>query len=179
MGSYETTASVIYPTLPLPTGHTGPLNRGGNDSIGLPLGNLTSQLFANVYMNPFDQWAKHTLKAQYYIRYADDFVFLSEDRQSLRDMLPCIQTFLQDTLALTLHPNKIDLKTFASGVDFLGWVHFSDHRVLRAKTKQRMLKKIKCLPEEATLQSYLGLLCHGNAARLIQRVRGWWWLWRE
>ncbi|MBI4067917.1 group II intron reverse transcriptase domain-containing protein, partial [Candidatus Kaiserbacteria bacterium] len=110
--------------------------------VGLPLGNLTSQLFVNIYMNEFDQWVKHTLKAKYYIRYADDFVLLSHDKAHLQVALSRIDGFLRERLHLILHPDKVFIKTFASGVDFLGWVHFSDHRVLRTSTKRRMLKRV-------------------------------------
>ncbi len=134
--------------------------------IGLPLGNLTSQLFSNVYMNVFDRFVKHSLKIKHYIRYADDFVFLSPDKQTLESLIPCIRSFLLFDLHLTLHPNKIFLKTIVSGVDFLGWVHFSDHRVLRTVTKNRMLRKIQKNPTNETMQSYLGMLSHGNTKRL-------------
>src|SRR3989338_5745390 len=102
---------------------------------GLPLGNLTSQLLANVYLNELDQSVKHRLKAKYYVRYADDFVILSHDRDWLFDQLKRIEEFLRYTLRLQLHPKKIELRTWSSGVDFLGWVHFPKHRVLRAATR--------------------------------------------
>ena len=137
---------------------------------GLPLGNLTSQLFANVYMNEFDQFAKHTLKAKFYVRYADDFVFLSECRGYLEKQIPIIRDFLSQKLKLELHPNKLFLKTLSSGVDFLGWVHFSNHRVLRTTTKRRMIKRIAVHPTKGTLASYVGLLKHGNAQKLKIRV---------
>jgi len=88
---------------------------------GLPLGNLTSQLLVNVYMNEFDQYMKHKLKVRYYIRYADDFVILSEDKNYLEKLLAKIDLFLREKLKLNLHPNKISISTLASGVDFLGW----------------------------------------------------------
>ncbi|MBU6231777.1 MAG: hypothetical protein KGI45_01545 [Patescibacteria group bacterium] len=135
--------------------------------IGLPLGNLTSQLLVNIYMNEFDQFIKHRLKAKYYIRYADDFVVLLPDRSHLERILPMMKDYLADNLKLTMHPDKISIQTVASGVDFLGWVHFPDHRVLRTTTKRRMLKRLKataCTP--ATLQSYLGLMSHGNCHKL-------------
>jgi len=140
---------------------------------GLPLGNLTSQLLANVYLNEFDQFAKHKLKAKYYIRYADDFLFLSRDKNQLRELILKIQDFLQSELKLSLHPDKIFIKTIYSGVDFLGWVNFKDHRVLRTKTRQRMLKRVKKNSSLESLNSYLGLLSHGNSwkiARTIQRL---------
>ncbi len=142
-----------------------------NLGIGLPLGNLTSQLLVNVYMNEFDQFIKHTLKAKYYIRYADDFVILHEGRQKLFEFLPAIREFLSLRLQLKLHPDKVSIATLASGVDFLGWVHFPDHRVLRTSTKKRMLKRVKGLePMGPTLRSYLGLLRHGNADKFRDTV---------
>ena len=138
---------------------------------GLPLGNLTSQLLVNVYMNEFDQFMKHKLKAKYYIRYADDFVILSHDKTWLQSLLPQVQEFLSKELRLTLHPNKVSITTVASGVDYLGWVHFTDHRVLRAVTKRRVLRGIKqsgSKPE--VVQSYLGLLKHGNAWKIRKGV---------
>jgi hypothetical protein len=141
---------------------------------GLPLGNLTSQLFINIYMNKFDQFMKHRIKAKYYIRYADDFVILSDDKRSLVDMLPKIKDFLENELNLCLHPKKVSISTVASGVDFLGWVLFPDHRVVRTITKQRMFRGIKRRngkPE--TIQSYLGLVSHGNAKKLKSEIESY------
>lgn len=137
------------------------------EGMGLPLGNLTSQLLVNIYMNEFDQFVKHKIKAKYYIRYADDFLIMSTDRGCLLKTLNQFNNFLTTSLKLSLHPKKIFIKTFASGVDFLGWVHFPDHRVIRTTTKGRMLKRLKVNRSEATLQSYKGLLSHGNTHKLI------------
>ena len=138
--------------------------------IGLPLGNLISQLFVNIYMNEFDQFTKHNLKTKYYIRYADDFIILSSNQKELENLISIIRGFLFEKLKLELHPQKVFIKTLASGVDFLGWVNFSDHRILRATTKRRMIKKIivSLLPE--TVQSYLGLLTHGNTHKLREKI---------
>ena len=139
--------------------------------VGLPLGNLTSQLLVNIYMNKFDHYMKHKLKAKYYIRYADDFVILDADKNILLEMTPKIADFLQEELKLTLHPKKVFLKTINSGVDFLGWVHFSEHKVIRTTTKRRMFRGIKLKEgKEETVQSYLGLLSHGNAKKLQTKV---------
>ncbi len=78
----------------------------------MPLGNLTSQLFANVYMNEFDQFIKHESKIKYYIRYADDFVILSENKNYLEEIIPTISDFLNNNLSLILHPDKISTKPF-------------------------------------------------------------------
>ena len=140
---------------------------------GLPLGNLTSQLLVNIYMNEFDQFMKHTLKAKYYIRYADDFVILDQDRHKLEMIRAEITKFLGEKLRLMLHPDKVFIKTVASGVDFLGWVHFPKHRVLRTATKRRMFRNIAVKtalndPDklEATVASYRGMLKHGDAYKL-------------
>ena len=131
--------------------------------VGLPLGNLTSQLLVNIYMNEFDQFVKHALKAKHYIRYADDFVVLANNREWLEIILPEIRNFLANRLKLTLHPNKVSIKTLASGIDFLGWVHFPDHRVLRTTTKRRAISRVTDDPKEQRVASYLGMLKHGNA----------------
>ncbi|MCX6722785.1 MAG: RNA-directed DNA polymerase [Candidatus Staskawiczbacteria bacterium] len=137
---------------------------------GLPLGNLTSQLFSNIYLNEFDQFIKHKLKAKYYVRYADDFVFLSDNKKYLENIIKPISDFLQKELKLTLHPDKVFIKTLSSGVDFLGWVNFADHRVLREKTKKRMLKRIKNNKSAETMNSYLGLLKHGNSYKILNKI---------
>jgi retron-type reverse transcriptase len=134
--------------------------------VGLPLGNLTSQLFVNIYMNEFDQFIKHTLKEKYYIRYADDFVILSESKLWLEYQLFQIERFLNVRLKLHLHPQKVSIKTLASGVDFLGWVIFPDHKVLRTATKRRMIKKMENTISRETVASYKGLLKHGNTYKL-------------
>lgn len=137
---------------------------------GLPLGNLTSQLFANVYLNEFDYFVKHKLKVKYYIRYADDFVISSEDKNYIIDLLPVLKDFLQSELKLTLHPDKIFIKTVYSGMDFLGWVNFFNYRILRNTTSKRMFKRLKNNLNAATLNSYLGLLSHGNTEKIKKRL---------
>lgn len=137
---------------------------------GLPLGNLTSQLLVNVYMNEFDHFMKHQIKAKHYIRYADDFVIMSRDKEWLQEILYHIETFLWQRLSLRLHPNKISIQTFSSGVDFLGWVHFPDHRVLRSATKQRMLRNLASTPTKERMASYLGMLTHGNTGKIRENI---------
>jgi len=144
----------------------------GTEGVGLPLGNPTSQLLVNIYMNEFDQFVKHRLKAKYYIRYADDFVAISHDRTYLEKILSLMQDFLLAKLKLSMHPSKVSISTFASGVDFLSWVHFPQHRVLRTVTKHRMWNNIRAKQGKAeTIQSYLGLLSHGNGWKLSQEVK--------
>ena len=143
----------------------------GIEGKGLPLGNLTSQLLVNVYMNEFDQFAKHKLKARQYIRYADDFVLMSSCKKQLEENARYIAHFLESRLKLKLHPDKVFIKTLASGVDFLGWVHFPDHRVLRTTTKRRMFKRLAISSRSPeVLQSYLGLISHGNTVKLRRGI---------
>lgn len=149
------------------------------DGVGLPLGNLTSQLLVNIYMNEFDQFAKRSLKAKWYVRYADDFAILSENREWLAGILECVREFLWYTLRLELHSEKVSIRTFASGVDFLGWVHFPDHRVLRTTTKRRMMRRLKDNPVNETLQSYLGLLSHGDAFEIREELLQNYMIWRN
>ena len=137
---------------------------------GLPLGNITSQLLVNIYMNEFDQFVKRDLKVKYYIRYADDFVILQNDKMLLVETLSKISTFLSESLNLSLHPDKVFIKTITSGVDFLGWVHFPHHRVLRTSTKRRMLKNLEHNQNPEAIQSYLGMLAHGDVYKLRQIV---------
>jgi RNA-directed DNA polymerase len=141
---------------------------------GLPLGNLTSQLFINVYLNKLDQFIKHRIKVKHYIRYADDFVIFSEDQDYLWELVPKIAGFLDEELKLVLHPNKLFIKTFSSGVDFLGWVHFPAYRVLRTTTKRKMFRNIMLKAEderENTVISYLGMLKWGNGGKLENTIK--------
>ena len=91
------------------------------------MGSLTYQLFCNVYMNAFDQFAKRQLEVEYYIRYADDFVLLLGDRKKLVSLIPKILEFLRRRLSLILHFQKTYIKNFASAADSLGWVNFFWH----------------------------------------------------
>jgi RNA-directed DNA polymerase len=139
------------------------------NGVGLPLGNITSQLFANVYMNEFDQFVKHKLKVKYYIRYADDFVIPSDDKKYLNELLPEIREFLKEKLKLTLHEKKICIKTYASGLDFLGWIHFSGYRKIRTTTGRRVVRKLNGCLKKPTVSSYRGLLSHGNTYKLKRK----------
>lgn len=100
---------------------------------------------------------------------------MSDDKLWLENLIVLIQDFLSKKLKLILHPDKIFLKTLASGVDFLGWVHFVDHRVLRTATKCRMLRQISEHPTNETLQSYLGLLKHGNGFKVKEKLTNEFW----
>lgn len=150
---------------------------------GIPLGNLTSQLFANIYLDRLDQYVKRELRVKNYLRYTDDFVLLSRNRAELESILPLIRDFLLNDLALELHPTKVFFGKWHQGVDFLGYVHFPHHRVLRTKTKKRMLRKLRLRKEDfeagdidedglhQTVASYLGVLSHSRNRGLAKRIR--------
>lgn len=135
-------------------------------SPGHPLGNLTSQLFANVYMNDLDQYAKHILKAKGYIRYADDFVFLHPDKEVLLSYIPQVEKFLREQLKLKVHPGKIILGKYRSGVDFLGYISFPTHKILRTRTKNRMLRRVV----QRNFASYSGQLSHCRSYDIKQTL---------
>ena len=144
---------------------------------GIPLGNVTSQIFANIYLNELDQFIKHRLKIKHYIRYSDDMIMVMPIHwygwgcRGLINQTPTneIECFLQENLKLQLHPYKISIRKLNQGIDFLGYVVFSDHIVLRTKTKRRILRKVGAenfLPLRA--QSYFTLLkwCKNYKIRL-------------
>ena len=150
---------------------------------GLPLGNVTSQLFGNIYMHPFDYFAKHILKAKHYARYCDDFVIVSYDYQYLSQCTPLIKIFLEDKLKLSLHPKKVSIRKIGQGIDFLGYVSLPQATVLRTKTKRRILRKIIKLKEDLnnkvidkkcfdqSLQSYLGILKHCRGHKIEKEIK--------
>ena len=150
---------------------------------GLPLGNVTSQLFSNIYLNEFDQWAKHTLKARHYLRYCDDFIIVHSDAGYLRGIIPVIQKTLHKKLKLTLHHHKVSITKIIQGVDFLGYVALPHATMVRTSSKNRMFRKLQekkklvqkgVITEESfnhSRQSYLGLLMHANTQKLREQVK--------
>ena len=142
----------------------------GKQNMGMPLGNLTSQLFSNIYLNEFDHFIKRELKVKFYIRYADDFLIMSQNREQLREYLFEINNYLTKELGLCIHEDKIILSTICSGVDFLGWINFLNYRIPRTKTKRKFIKVAKNFSEnKAREQSYKGLFSHGNTYNLITK----------
>jgi len=134
-------------------------------------------------LNELDQFVKHVLKIKYYVRYCDDFVILENDKEKLVTYIRDIGIFLGKTLGLKLHPNKVSIQKIYQGVDFLGYVVFPYHKILRTKTKRRMLRKIEglCIGVEkgvvakdffdSSVQSYLGMLKHCKGHKLERKVR--------
>ena len=158
-----------------------------SEGKGIPIGNLTSQLFANVYMNEFDQFMKQNLKIRNYIRYTDDFIIVGDSRERLLSLLPTIGQFLREHLCLALHPHKVTLRKYGQGIDFLGYVALPHYRAMRTTTKRRMLRKIRkkiaqcqqgIIPPEYAdhcFQSYLGVLSHADTHRLSEEWRNQFW----
>jgi len=150
---------------------------------GIPLGNLTSQLFSNVYLNELDQEIKRKWRVKNYVRYADDFLVLDTDKSKLEQLLPMISDFLTNHLKLSLHPDKVFIQRFTKGVDFLGNVIYPYHQILRAKTKKRVLRKMKKLKKELAgslisekhfkqvQASYLGLLKYCRGRKIEKGIR--------
>jgi retron-type reverse transcriptase len=162
----------------------------GAEGKGTPIGNLTSQIFTNIYLNEFDQFVKHSLRVKHYLRFADDCLFLSHKKSDLEKLIPEIENFLRDHLKLTLHPDKVILRPLTQGIDFLGYITFPHHRVLRTTTKRRMFRKLGVRHDEfyqgkvtgeglnQSLQSYLGILSHADTHELSENVKNI-FSWRE
>ena len=161
---------------------------------GLPIGNLSSQVFANFYLNIFDHFVKHDLGMKYYGRYVDDFVLVHESQEYLASLIPVIRTFLADELALELHPKKIYLQHYSHGVRYLGAVIKPNRVYVGKRTKGNFYDSIMRhnavvaghVPSSAeraafraSMNSYLGVMGHFDSRRLRrsmvgQHVRGWW-----
>ncbi len=133
---------------------------------GLPLGNVTSQICANIYMNELDQFVKHELREKYYIRYCDDFLIINHDENRLKENITKISLFLKTQLYLDLHPKKISIRKISQGIDFLGYVSLPHYQVLRTRTKRRMFRRIS----KENLSSYLGMLSHCKSFKLKNTI---------
>lgn len=155
---------------------------------GLPIGNLSSQFFANVYLNELDQFVKHTLKCPWYVRYVDDFVLISADSAQLETWRKAIEVFLRQHLHLLLRDPEPELVPVSTGVDFLGYIARPGYLLPRRRVVQAFGKAITrwearllgpaglCLNAESraglqsTLGSYLGHFRHASSQRLVERL---------
>ncbi|PRW68806.1 reverse transcriptase [Pseudomonas fluorescens] len=136
--------------------------------LGLPIGNLSSQFFANVYLDALDQFAKHRLRAKHYIRYVDDFVFLHESPQRLNQWLAEVEAFLPK-LGAKLNPTKTILQPVDRGVDFVGHVIKPWRRTTRKRSLAQALKRTAAAPAEdlrETANSYFGLLSQASHSHM-------------
>ncbi len=158
---------------------------------GVPIGNLTSQIFANIYMDKFDQFIKHKLKVKNYARYTDDFVIISDDKKYLESLLPPIREFLKTELHLELHPKKVTIRKHNRGIDFLGYVILPHHIKIRTKTKRKIPKKLRQsialyrnggiseISLKSSLASYLGVLSHADTYEMSENIRNMFWFWMK
>ncbi len=139
-------------------------------------------------MGEFDQFIKHCLMVKRYARYTDDFVIISNDRSYLQNLLSPIKIFLAEKLKLELHPQKVTIRKYLQGADFLGYVVLSHNIAVRTRTKKRMFRKmaeraaayhsgtISKAAFEGALSSYLGVLSHADAHELTERFRNQFWI---
>lgn len=136
---------------------------------GMPLGNLTSQFLANVYLNELDYFVKHTLRAKYYVRYVDDFIILNKSKIQLKIWKVLISDFLKDKLKLELHPDKSKVVPLSTGIDFVGFRNFYHFKLLRKRNIRKILYRVKQfqqgeLPEENFKESLNGWLAYAKWA---------------
>ena len=157
----------------------------GKENIrGVPIGNLTSQFFANVYLNELDQFVKHRLKCRYYMRYADDFVLLSNSREKLYAWIEEIKMFLEQELRLELNPRRTKLRPVSDGIDFLGYIVRREYVLVRRRVVNNMDRKLKYFERHGhtglsretienlrnSVQSYLGHFKWANSYRLREKL---------
>ena len=134
--------------------------------VGMPLGNLTSQFFANVYLNELDQFVKHELKVKYYIRYVDDFVILHYDKNILIGYKKRINKFLLEKLKLELHPDKSNILILDKGIGFLGFRIFFYHKLIKKKNLnyfERKFNKLRKLYQDGIV----------DREKVIEKLEGW------
>lgn len=110
----------------------------GKINCGLPIGNLTSQFFANVYLNELDQFIKHSLKCRYYFRYMDDLLLLNSSKEQLLKWRDDIKTFVETNLKLKLHPKKQILQPATNGINFCGYIVKPDYTLIRRRTVKKL-----------------------------------------
>lgn len=137
---------------------------------GVPIGNFLSQFFANFYLSYFDHWIKEVKRVKYYFRYADDLVFLSDNKPYLHALLNDIRNYLRDQLLLTVKQNYQVFPVDARSIDFVGYRFYHSHILIRKSIKQsfaRMLYKNKNI---ASIASYNGWLSHCNSRNLIKKL---------
>lgn len=146
--------------------------------VGIPVGNLTSQLFANVYLNKLDQFVKHELKVKYYVRYMDDFIILSEDPAELRRLLAIIEEFLRRELRLELNP-KTTILAAKNGINFVGYIHYKDHKKIKKDAKRRLKKLLNAFETgeveleyfDRSIESCLGHMEHADTYNYIRETK--------
>lgn len=135
------------------------LDNGGKAGVGMPLGNLTSQFFANIYLNELDYFVKHKLKVKYYLRYVDDFVLLHPSKNQLESWKGKINHFLKSRLKIELHQDKSKIIPLSKGIDFVGFRNFYYFKLLRKRNTDKIIFKIRTykagnISKEKVLESF-------------------------
>ncbi len=135
--------------------------------FGLPIGNLSSQFFANVYLDILDQYAKHTLKLRYYARYVDDIIAIGNDGAELHSKYELMASFIKEKLCVSFHPNKKEINKVEHGVNFVGYIIKPRCKYIRRSTIKNMYLNTKVFESfdtlRPTINSYLGMLRQANA----------------
>lgn len=149
---------------------------------GIPIGNLTSQFYANIYLNGFDHFVKETLKCRHYIRYVDDFVVLDNDKARLHQVKAAMEAYLAQHLRLQLHEHKCQISPTKTGTDFLGYRVFPTHRLLRQTSVTRARRRLRRLQQDYaagdisqeavkhSVQSWLGHVKHADTYGLRRAI---------
>lgn len=152
-------------------------HNGTGEPVGVPVGNLTSQLFGGMYLTPLDRFVKETLRTKWYMRYMDDFVILARSRLELVEQLEKITEFLHTELRLELNP-KTKIYKPMHGIDFVGYRHFHDYRLIRKDSITRCRRRIRRyaagevswnqLHEQLT--SWTGHASHADACGIVHKI---------
>ena len=145
---------------------------------GVPIGNYLSQYFANIYLTYFDHWVKEDLKVKYYFRYADDMVFLHSDKEELRKILNEVRAYLKNELELELKHNYQIFPTQKRGIDFVGYVFFQDHILIRKSIKQNFCRKVTKLQKRKLnnkefkqgIAGWLGWCKYSDSINLLNKI---------
>ncbi|MBI5894277.1 MAG: RNA-directed DNA polymerase [Deltaproteobacteria bacterium] len=150
---------------------------------GIPIGNLTSQFFANIYLNDLDHFIKEVLKCRYYIRYVDDIAILDDSKERLWDIKGAIEEYLEKE-RLKLHPKKCMVSPVSIGTDMLGYRVFPAHRLLRKDNSMGFMEKMKNMSKlyqkdilhwkdiNPSVQSWLGHASHADSYGLRREIFG-------
>jgi hypothetical protein len=137
---------------------------------GLPIGNYLSQYFSNFYLTYFDHWLKEVKRVRYYFRYADDMVILSDNKPCLHQLLSEIRIYLQENLKLEVKHNYQVFPVKDRGIDFVGYVFFHTHVLLRKSIKQSFARMLKRNKNPQSTASYKGWAKHCNSKNLLKKL---------
>jgi RNA-directed DNA polymerase len=141
-----------------------------DSSNGVPIGNYLSQYFANFYLSYFDHWIKENKRVKYYFRYADDIVILHHDKKYLHFILSEIRNYLTNELKMTIKHNYQIFPIKSRGIDFVGYVIYHTHVLLRKRIKKNFARKLSRNPNSVSIPSYLGWMKHCNSINLTKKL---------